>query len=317
MLKKLGIRSFTANMIDEINKYRNTYDKDIPTLGIVEAKTFKKLILSEIFECFSSVFNFDYNVKLKFTDNDDNFNVYLSDYEDLSFDQVFYKLYYNCFCMYLKNIHTYENEELNNKLYSIIRMAIISKNEKIIEKVAKAMYSSLLEKNINVKYSETDFKISKEELKELITNTRNEIDELTESVLKLSINQVSNVNIRNIYRCFSCEIFDNLDSKEKLKISRLLYSYFKGNDGKYFSSKNKKNIQDTTSNKECLKIVIQELMQNGKSMSIRKKNIDTIIDVLSGLPYIYEMETDITKLNYLDDLKNLIDEQKKNNPSKI
>jgi hypothetical protein len=59
-------------------------------------------------------------------------------------------------------------------------------------------------------------------------------------------------------------------------------------------------------NKDALTCVINKLILPGRTMLIKRKNIDVINDLLSGIPIIYKNEIEKKYIKTLDDLKDLV-----------
>ena len=64
-------------------------------------------------------------------------------------------------------------------------------------------------------------------------------------------------------------------------------------------------IDDNSSSKECLEIVIKELLQPGETMIVKRRNMDMVKNIASGFKYIYENESKKENLYKLDDLTKL------------
>ena len=68
LLEKLALPKFEAKIIDEINGFRDLYNK-IDTMNIADSDKLqkkKKIISDSVFEIFVGIFNLDYDVKLRF-----------------------------------------------------------------------------------------------------------------------------------------------------------------------------------------------------------------------------------------------------------
>lgn len=304
MLNKFGIGSFTNNMIEELNNCRVLYNNidNIDTDKVSSTKT-KKKILGAAFECLCGIFHFDYDEKLRFnSESRDPKYIFLYGFENLSFDDAFYALYFECFYKYLDRLHMSENPNIDNKIYTISRLACIGFDYNILHKLSAATFKALLNSKLDIEFNKEVERITSQELENLATNCGLRQEALMLSVLNYHSGEIDNNNIRNVYKCFSSDVFSKFTAKEKLHVMDLLYCYFNNDVNKKFKRKHKNNVNENTSNKEALELVIKELLKPGNTMIIKRKNMDMVKDILSGLPYIYANESQKENLYKLDDL---------------
>ena len=306
MLPKLNDSS-----ILEIQYCRSRYDyiDKLTDKRVSKIKT-KKEAISASFEILSGIFNFPYDHKVTFNKNTLNKDIYLDNIEDLTFDEAFYKLYSLSFIRYLENLHLTNLNKIDNKIYTIVKLAILNNNKDVINKIISACYlehsENILNSNINLK------KITKNDIDNLVSENKKRIDLLKNEVLSYSLlDDLSRTQLENTFKCFSNNVFTTLSIKEKIYLTNLIYNYFSINGKKDLYTDYKKNISDKTNNKDCMELIIKNLMIKGNTMIIRRKNMDMINDILSWLPVIYNNEINKNEINKLNDLSSLIDELKR------
>jgi len=310
-LEKLALPKLDNKIIEEINCCKTCYEEiNKSSESLFNKNQKKKEIINIAFEVFSGIFNLDYDTKIKYSkDNIDTDTIYVKSLKD-DFDIVFYNLYLECFKRYLNNVYLFNEIRLDDKMYTFARMACLNKDEEMIEVLANNAYIELISSNLDVNQNLVFIDIKEEDFFKLMKEEEKRIFKLKEKVFSLNVNdQLSNFGIREVVACFSNHVFYNLDSKEKAFLCTILYNYYsdkkEDNVKKYIS-----RIRDTYSNEVCLSMVIEDLMIPGRTMIIKKKNIDMINNVLSILPTIYSNETSKYNVGKLNSLKGIINKIK-------
>ena len=311
MLEQFTLPKLNDSSILELQYCKSRYDyADIVNDKRVSKAKTKKEAIAASFEILSSLFNFDYDEKVVFNKDSFNKEIYLDNIQDSTFEEVFYKLYYSCFIKYIKNLHNTNLNKIEDRMYKIVKLALLNKNEEIIDRIIKNCYREHMKDILSVNF--THSKICVKDIASLIEENNKRNINLKNEVMQYSLlNDLSRYGMINLFSCFSNDIFKKLTIDEKVHIANLVFNYF-SIDGKLdLYNDLRKKINKDTNSKECLKIVINKLMRKGNTMIIRKKNMDMINDVLSWLSIIYNNETDKNNVNSLDDLNELINNIKR------
>lgn len=312
LLDKLGLPYLKDNIVEDFNYFRNSYkelenqtDKRINTIQK------RKSILIFIFESLSSFFDLNYDIKLKFEAPDqtldNNENIYIKGLINMNFDESFYKIYFQCFLKYLDEIHLRKNSNINADLYQCAKLAYLTGDKNMLNKFINNVYCDFIDDRFDIRNPFKKVKIENDDIEILKENNNIRNRRLRNEVLSQNLlDDLSFIQIRNLYRCFSSDIFKDLNVEQKAYLMNLLHNYFSIENKVNSVAKYTKMIDKSTTNKESLKIVINDLLIKGKTMVVRKKNMDMIEDVCSGLPYVYQNETDKNNINSLNDLKKMI-----------
>lgn len=303
LLEKLALPESNQKMIQEINYCKLSYDA-INKLDDSKhnKEQQKKKILLVAFESLSGLFDLNYDQKLDFNKlNEDT--IYIKDITDKNFDEAFYLMYEKSFYKYLEKMYMFTNNRIDDRLYTIARLAYLNKDEIVLKKLTDTTFNEFFKTKVG---ENGDATISLKDMQRLVDKNIERLKDLKNKVVKYRAGNVLSLRgIKSLYACFSSDVFSNMNKEEKLYISNLLFHCF-GNQNTDIIKKYNRTINENTSNKECLSIIINELIAPGRTMLVLKNNKDTINNLLSGLPYIYENETKKEKLHSLDDLYKIV-----------
>jgi hypothetical protein len=312
-LEKLALPKFDNKIIEEINCCKTCYEEiNKSDESLFNKNQKKKELINVVFEIFSGMFNLEYDTKIKYSSNNiDSEAIYVNSLKE-DFDTIFYNLYLECFKRYLDKIYLFNEIRLDRKIYSIARLACLNRNEELIKVLANNAYIELINCGVDVSSNFETLKIGVEDISPLLSAEKKRVIRIKNNVFTLKVDdELSNYGIREVAACFSEHIFNSLDKSEKIHLVLLLYNYF--SDEKIDSAqKYNRRINEHTSNIKCLNMVIEDLMIPGRTMIIKKKNIDIVNNVLSILPTIYSNEIFKSKVGALDSLKENIAIIKKN-----
>ena len=304
-LEKLALPYFNNKILGEINYCKSSYEV---IDGLKDNKANKdnrkKKILSVAFESISGLFNLSYDEKLVFS-KDELDSIYIENILDMSFNDAFFKIYEKSFYKYLSNIHTLLNNRVDSEMYTLAKLAYLNDDQIVISKLAQNSYMDLFEKIPDLISTKSKREITKEDKKRLILSNKERISKLKEIIKTYKYsNGLSLKGIRDVYMCFSKDVFDEMTKEEKVHLSNLLYNYH-SNQPLNMSKKYSKIISKSSTNKDCMNIIINDLLLPGRTMLIMKKNKDLIKDFISGIDCVYMNETKKVNLNSLDDLKDI------------
>lgn len=304
-LEKLALPYFNEKIINEINYCRSSYQA-IDSLNDSKNNkdNRKKKILSFAFESISGLFNLSYDEKLAFN-KDEVDSIYVENILDMSFEEAFFKMYEKSFYKYLSNIHNLVNNRIDDEMYSIAKLAYLNNDDIVIKKLVKSTYLDLFTENSPLSVGVIREKITEDDKKRLIESNKKRILKLKETISKYkNASNLSLSAIRNVYMCFSKDVFYGMRKEEKIHLCNLLYNYH-SSQCLNISKKYSKLIDINTTNKDCMAFIINDLLLPGRTMIIMKKNKDLINNFMSGINYVYLNETDKNNLNYLDNLSKL------------
>ena len=271
-LEKLALPKFDNNIVEEINCCKTLYEQISKSNETVFNKNQKKKeIINVVFEIFIGMFNLDYDTKIKYSnDGLDRDAIYVKNLKG-DFDTIFYNLYSECFKRYINRIYSFKDIRLDNKMYTLSRLACLNKDNEMIERLANNAYVELVNSNVDLTYKGNIIDISEEEFFNLIKLEKNRITNLKNNVMSLNVDDyLSNFGIREVVACFSNHVFSTLDGHQKAHLSTILYNYYsdkKDDNSKRYDAR----INDSTTNEACLTMIIEDLMIPGRTMIIKKK----------------------------------------------
>lgn len=312
-LEKFALPSINKKIAEEINCCRTCYNEINKVEDTLYNKTKKKKdYINVAFEILAGLFDLDYNVKLKYVkDNFDNDSIYIDNIND-DFDEMFYKLYLECFKKYLDKIYSFNHIRLENNVFMISRLACLNDDKEVIKKFANNVYLDLLNNDVDLNSDLKIEKITNEDIKRLAEKENKRIINIRKNINSLGVyDRLSHLGIRELFACFSDHIFNKLSDKEKVHVCVLLHNYFTINNKSDNTKRYAKNINKDSSNEDCIRMVINDLLITGRTMIVKKKNIDLINDVLSGVNTIYKNEINIENIGKLDGLNNIIEDIKR------
>lgn len=304
-LERLSLAKFRNNEIEDLNYFKIYYD----SLDAIKDKRINKIkkkkeVLVSTFEILSSIFDLKYDLKLKFDSlNDNEDTIYLDNIDKLNYNDAFYMLFSKCFRNYLENMYSLTISSIDEAIYKVVSLALLNDGNKVIDDLTTMIYDELINENFELSFKRKRNDISYSDLLELDkkNNVRNQF--LKDKILSYEISDdLSFKQLETIYACFSCNVFNSLDKKAKIHLMNLLYNYHTYDELYDF----RKLYNDNLTNKDALSLVLNKLMNPGKTMIIIRKNMDMVNDVLSGKKIIYKNEIEKKNLNSLEDLKELI-----------
>ena len=305
----LGLPSFNDRVIEELHYYLESYNEILSTSDKrVNQDARKKMILTNTFDVLSGLFDFDYNEKLKFNAVLDNTNdIYIDSLHGKNYEQLFFEIFSQCCKKYLKNIYLNSTNRVNDEMFTIVRLSYLNKEELMINYLVLEAYYNLLEDCPWLIDTQISMETNKTSLSKLRKKNSMRNQQLIEEVMSYKpYEDISHFQMRNVFKCYSTDVFIHLRKKEKLHLLNLSHNYFLVGDKKDISNKYNSMIDDKTSNKECLQCVIESLLEKGNTLSIIKRNRDKIKDILSWTQVVDSNETNKANLNSLSDLNKLM-----------
>lgn len=301
VLEKLNLPRINNIIVEDFNDAKKLYNIATKNLKIKKQKE----ILCFIFDTFVSYFNLGYDIKLKFDDEDEFYdeNIHLEDITQYDFDTAFYLIYSQCLKKYLIDLYKIENKNIDPKLYTIVRLAILNNDEEVIMTIINNSYCKMIDERFDIVNPNIEKNISENKIAELITKNKIRNNKLKIAILSSSLEQ--NIEIANLYKCMSSEIFNELNKEEKAYLMTLIYSCFHILENNNINKKFNRLINKNTSNQEALEILINNLIIEGRTMYVKKRNLNIVEDILSWLPYSYMNEIELEKINSLKELENI------------
>ena len=318
VLTELGLPMLDDNAIEELQYHMEIYNElSMENNQRINYDARKKMILTNTFDMLSGLFDLDFNMKLKFGDSNSSDEICLESINNKNYKELFYEMYYKCFCKYIENMHKLKNNTISSMGYYYCKLAYLTKDDLLLKSIIVASYNELLKNDGWLKLSSVQLpdieKLNETKLiNELIIKNKVRNQEIKETVMTyMPYDELCYSQVCNVFKCFSSEIFVTLTKKEKIHILNILYNYFTLDDKKSLSIKYNSIIRDNTSSQDCFKQLIDDLLLPGKTMLVMKRNKDMIADVLSWLPVIYSNETKKQQINTLDKLKTCLNFYKK------
>lgn len=312
ILSQLALPTLGYKTIDELSYHMHTYEELSKSNDMrINKETRKKLVLLNTFDLLSGIFDLDFDQRLVFYKSD-SYAICLDNIDDKTYSELFHELFNKCFIKYIEKIHTLKDNRISEETYTIIKLALLNHDNRVINCFADRAYSELLENMPWLKLRTLDYNVSMEDVAKLVEQNKIRNRNIKESVKKYKAYQdLSSGSIREVFKCFSIDIFQYLDKEEKAHIMNILYNYFSLEDKMDKYPKYKKMINNSSTNKECLECLIEDLKLPGRTMIIMKKNKDIIKDVLSWTSIVYANETKKENIHSLDGLTELLKQNKK------
>lgn len=292
---KLSLPKFKSNIVEDFNFLRVKYNNNL------SIKT-KKEILSFIFDSFSAFFNFDYDFKLKFEKSEFGEEIFIYDILNMSFDNAFYSIYSECFIKYIEKCYLKSN--IDSDLYRLIKLAILNNDNETILAISNNLYCEIIDERFDIVNDYRIKKINKETLNELIEKNKIRNLKLKLEVMEYSFGyNLSHLQIRNVYKCLSNGIIDSLNKSEKAYLMNLIHDYFSVHPNQKLYKVFYESLSDESTIEEMLSLVLEQLYSKGRTMIIKKRNMDLKKDVLSWLTCTYDNEIELDHIYKLEKLK--------------
>lgn len=296
---KLSIAPFTNAQLDELAMTKDLYASFVYDELITDVLPRKKIMISDLFDMFIEHVGMS-DIKLKYTDdeyfNDDNC-VYINNLNE-SYDAIVFKMIKDIIKIHLINldgIYKY----IDSEMFKIVKLAILNNDDKMIDSLSEGVIYELFKKS-NYNFNVKPFKISKAEFMELLLANGERNKNLLKICLEYDINsELSNYQIRNVFSCFSSDVFSKTNNSQKAYLMNLVYNYF--SNASYDKQKEyKKVMTNKSSNVEALTYVINDLClkdDNNYLNEIRNKKL--FEDFKTGFHYIILNETKIENIDAL------------------
>lgn len=316
ILEKLALPTLDDKLVEEINRCKVCFEN----IDMLDEEKFSKIqkkkeLLQTTFEILGSIFNLGYDDKLRFNSSKTHAydkGVYIDNINTNNYDSIFYEMFFQCFSIYLDNSYALKNNRIDDQMYSMIRLASLNNDDIVIKKLANKVYSEIIDSRCDIDYLVVAQEIDPSDIIRIANNNALRIANIKHNIKEYSLDgELSAKEIRDLYSCFSNNIFNGLSVEEKVLITSLLHGYFSSDLTNDKIKKYKRVINDKTTNKECIRMVINELIVPGRTMIIKKKNLDLVNNILSGLPTIYKNELRKQDVSKLDDLYKIVNNIRK------
>ncbi len=303
-IQRLSLPLFANNEIEDFNYFKHLYDG----LAFTNDKRINKIkkkkeILSSTFDTLTGLFDLKYDLKLKFDSLEDSEDtIYLSNIDNITYNQAFSILFDKCFKRYLSNMYMYK-VRITDEMYNVVSLALLNDHDKVINDLTSVIYDELINNGLFEKSFTRERKdIEYSDLKELLVRNEERNKKLKEKIMSYEISDdLSYHQLNNIYACFSNNVFNTLHKEEVVHLMNLLYNYHTYTELYNFMDDYKENM----TNKDALCCILNKLILPGRTMIVKRKNMDLIKDALSGISIIYKNEVEKKYVNTLDDLKNI------------
>ena len=287
ILDKLALSSLNERQTTEINLTNEIFVK---LNNIEHNKGRNKTMISDIFDLLIEHFYMG-DLKLKFGENlgFDDEAIYVDNYKD-DYSEILTLMLKDIVNAYFNRIDEVY-KKIDEEMYKLIKLAILNNDKELLDKVSNMVTRELL-KDVNFECDIAKSKIYKKDIARLLTVNASRNKKLLEGVEKysLSVDLVS-VQIRNVFSCFSSDIFNKANIKQKAYLMNLVYNYFSFTNENRIS-KYKKIITSDFNNVDALNYVLNELSykdnDNGLNAIRNKKLLE---DFKTGFKYIIKNET--------------------------
>lgn len=305
MLKRLGLPSLSKNISNELENYMYLYKGSYSSIKN-DAK--QKVVLNHTFDILSGLFDLDFDEKLKFVPT--NNAICITNIDGKEYNELFFELFSKCFMKYIEKLHTIKKSKIDSEIYTICKLASLNDRYDILNGIMISAYKDLLKNDSWLEYNKVEEVVFDKNIMQILTQLNIQRNQrIKEMVMSYSpLMELSPVAISNVFKCFSSDIFNTLHKKEKMQLFAITYNYFATDEKKDMKKLKKGSITELTTNVECLSILISELLVEGKTMLIMRRNQDMINNVLSWISVIADNEIkqeNIETLKKVYDLSNL------------
>lgn len=297
ILEKLSLSSLNKKQIDELKLTGKIYT-DMNNIG---NKGKNKVIISDIFDLIIEHFYMG-DLKLKFGENlgFDDEAIYVNhlneDYSDVVVGLLkdVIKSYFNR----LDDVY----DKIDQDMFKLVKLAILNNEDIVLDKLANLTTIELLNKSgINCSIDKT--KVYKKEVNKLISDNASRNKRLLEHCVNYKLsNDLSTTQIRKVFTCFSSDVFNKANSRQKAQLMNLVYNYFS------FTNENriaryKKIITNNFNNIDALNFVVNELAYKDNSNTLNNiRNKKLLEDFKTGFKYIIKNETNKDNIKLLKEV---------------
>ena len=191
---------------------------------------------------------------------------------------------------------------IEESVYKLIKLSILNNDEEMIDKLVNNVAYELIDDmglNIEVNHS----RILKKDIANLIVINNQRNKKLIETCCYYYLDEdLTSYQIRNVFSCFSSDVFNKANVKQKAYLMNLVYNYFN------FSSENrvnryKKVITNEFDNVDALEYIVNDLSLKDNTNNINAiRNLKLLEDFKSGFKYIVKNETNKAAVSRLDEV---------------
>ena len=297
ILGQLSLSSFSEKQIEELQLTGTIYTK----LNNMGNKKRNKSIIGDVFDLIIEHFYIG-DLKLKFGENlgfnDDA--VYIENLNG-SYEETFIDILKKVIMAYFKRIDDVYMS-IEESVYKLIKLSILNNDEEMLDKLVNNVAYELIDDmglNIEVNHS----RILKKDIANLIVINNQRNKKLIETCCYYYLDEdLTSYQIRNVFSCFSSDVFNKANVKQKAYLMNLVYNYFN------FSSENrvnkyKKVITNEFDNVDALEYIVNDLSLKDNTNNINAiRNLKLLEDFKSGFKYIVKNETNKAAVSRLDEV---------------
>jgi hypothetical protein len=297
ILNQIALSPFSEKQIEELQLTGTIYTK----LNNMGNKKRNKSIIGDVFDLIIEHFYIG-DLKLKFGENlgfnDDA--VYIENLNG-SYEETFIDILKKVIIAYFKRIDDVYMS-IEESVYKLIKLSILNNDEEMIDKLVNNVAYELIDDmglNIEVNHS----RILKKDIANLIVVNNQRNKKLIETCCYYYLDEdLTSYQIRNVFSCFSSDVFNKANVKQKAYLMNLVYNYFN------FSSENrvnkyKKVITNEFDNVDALEYIVNDLSLKDNTNNINAiRNLKLLEDFKSGFKYIVKNETNKAAVSRLDEV---------------
>lgn len=287
ILEKLNLSPLNERQIKELNLTNEIFVK----LNHIENnKGRNKTMISDIFDLLIEHFYMG-DLKLKFGENMgfDDEAIYVDNFKD-EYSDILITMLKNIVSSYFNRIdEVYKN--IDSEMYKLIKLAILNQDMELLDRLSNIVTKELLN-GVSFECSMERSKIYKKDFARLMSENTSRNKRLLENVCKYPLNSdLVSTQIRNVFSCFSSDVFNKASIREKAYLMNLVYNYFA------FSNENRilryKKILDTSfTNVDALNYIVNELAYKDNDNALNDiRNKKLLEDFKTGFKYIIKNET--------------------------
>ncbi len=296
ILNQIALSPFSEKQIEELQLTGTIYTK----LNNMGNKKRNKSIIGDVFDLIIEHFYIG-DLKLKFGENlgfnDDA--VYIENLNG-SYEETFIDILKKVIIAYFKRIDDVYMS-IEESVYKLIKLSILNNDEEMLDKLVNNVAYELIDDmglNIEVNHS----RILKKDIANLIVINNQRNKKLIETCCYYLDEDLTSYQIRNVFSCFSSDVFNKANVKQKAYLMNLVYNYFN------FSSENrvnkyKKVITNEFDNVDALEYIVNDLSLKDNTNNINAiRNLKLLEDFKSGFKYIIKNETNKAAVSRLDEV---------------
>ena len=297
ILNQIALSPFSEKQIEELQLTGTIYTK----LNNMGNKKRNKSIIGDVFDLIIEHFYIG-DLKLKFGENlgfnDDA--VYIENLNG-SYEETFIDILKKVIIAYFKRIDDVYMS-IEERVYKLIKLSILNNDKEMLDKLVNNVAYELIDDmglNIEVNHS----RILKKDIANLIVINNQRNKKLIETCCNYYLDEdLTSYQIRNVFSCFSSDVFNKANVKQKAYLMNLVYNYFN------FSSENrvnkyKKVITNEFDNVDALEYIVNDLSLKDNTNNINAiRNLKLLEDFKSGFKYIVKNETNKAAVSRLDEV---------------